>query len=142
MVEDVKDFILMHFKTAVREDTPFWKANKYDTKIPDSLKLILEQQKAGLPIRKSHQGDNNLYSSFAARFENFWTNSSYQCILAGVDYLPDYGLPLLNYRKDIMEKGNMMLQKIAHESKSLNAQLPTQYDYLCQLYQQHNMKDQ
>ncbi|MBP9721674.1 MAG: tryptophan 7-halogenase [Gammaproteobacteria bacterium] len=134
MVEDVKDFIVMHFKTAVREDTPFWKGNKYDTKTPESLQLILDRQKAGLPIRKSHQGDNQLYSSFAARFENFWTNSSYQCIFAGVGLLPNHSLPLLNYRKDIMDKGNADLAKIAQDSKKLSKILPTQYEYLRQLY--------
>ncbi len=139
MVDDVKDFIVMHFKTAVREDTPFWKANKYDTKMPESLQAILDLQKAGLPIKKSHESDNNLYSSFAARFENFWTNSSYQCILCGVDYLPENGLPLLNYRTDIMEKGNTLLAKIAEESEKLNKQLPSQYEYLSYLYQQHKM---
>ncbi len=139
MVEDVKDFIVMHFKTAVREDTDFWKANKYETKTPESLQLILDRQKAGLPIRKSHQGDNNLYSSFAARFENFWTNSSYQCIFAGVGLLPQRSLPILNHRDDIMQQGTKDLQKIAMESKRLSEILPTQYEYLKQLYGREQM---
>jgi tryptophan halogenase len=138
MVEDVKDFIVMHFKTALREDTQFWLANKYETKTPDSLQLILDRQKAGIPIRKSHQGDSQLYSSFAARFENFWTNSSYQCIFAGVDYLPNHSMPILNYRDDIMEQGNAALKQIAKDSQRLNDILPTQYDYLKQLYNQDN----
>ncbi len=134
MVEDVKDFIVMHFKTAVREDTAFWKANKYDTQTPDSLQLILDRQKAGIPIRKSHQGDQQLYTSFAARFENFWTNSSYQCIFAGVDFLPEHSMPILHYRDDIMQKGNKALEEIAAESVRLNKILPDQYEYLKKLY--------
>lgn len=137
MVEDVKDFIVMHFKTAVREDTAFWRANKYETETPQSLQLIFDQQKAGLPIRMSHQGDNHLYSSFAARFENFWTNSSYQCILCGVDYLPKHPLPILNHRKDIMHQGNLELERISKESRKICDDLPTQYEYLKQLYKKH-----
>lgn len=134
MVEDVKNFIVMHFKTTPREDTEFWRANKYETKTPGPLQLILARQKAGIPIRKSHQGDRQLYSSFAARFSNFWTNSSYQCILCGVGYLPEACLPILNYRNDIMQRGNEILREIKIESKRIAATLPTQYDYLKYLY--------
>jgi tryptophan halogenase len=138
MVEDVKNFIVMHFKTSPREDTAFWKANKYETKIPESLQLILARQKAGIPIRKSHQGDNHLYDSFAARFENFWTNSSYQCILCGVNYLPETSMPILNYRNDIMEKGNQILHEIQIQSKFYGEKLPKHYEYLKKLYSVDN----
>lgn len=134
MVEDVKDFIVLHFKTSPREDTPFWLANKYETKMPDSLRLILEQQRAGLPIRPSTQPNSQLYTSFAAQFENFWTNSNYQCILCGVGRLPETTLPLLNYRPDIMQKGEAVLRKIANTSEQLAAELPTHYEYLTRLY--------
>ncbi len=134
MVEDVKDFIVLHFKTAVRQDTEFWRVNKYETKIPESLQAILNQQKAGLPIKLSHQGDQNLYSSFAARFENFWTNSSYQCIFSGVDVLPESAPAILSYRNDIMKTGNEVLSRIARENVELNSILPTQLEYLQQLY--------
>ncbi len=140
MVEDVKDFIVMHFKTSPREDTPFWRANKYETKTPPSLQLILERQRAGIPIRKSHQGDNQLYTSFAARFENFWTNSSYQCILCGVDQLPKSPLPLLYHRPDILERGEVIFKEIAEHSKYLGENLPTQYEYLRHLYAQAERK--
>lgn len=136
MVEDVKNFIIMHFKTSPREDTPFWRANKYETKMPESLQIILERQKAGLPIRQSHQGNQELYTSFAAQFENFWTNSNYQCILCGVNYLPETALPLLNYRDDIMRKGTVLLNEIAVTSKQIAASLPSQYQYLKSIHQE------
>lgn len=135
MVEDVKNFIAMHFKTSPREDTPFWKANKYETKTPEFLELILSRQDAGIPIRKSHQSDNNLYNSFSARFENFWTNSSYQCILCGVNRLPQISLPILNYRDDIVEKAEEIFRNIEMNSKKYEKMLPTQYEYLKRQYQ-------
>lgn len=134
MVEDVKDFIVMHFKTAQREDTPFWLANKHETKIPDSLQLILERQKSGLPIHKSHKANDELYTAFSAQFENFWTNSNYQCILCGVHYLPNTALPLLQHRDDIMQKAELLFQEIAAKAKQYGDTLPTQYDYLRYLY--------
>ena len=140
MVEDAKDFIVMHFKTSLREDTPFWKANKYDTKIPDSLQLILDRQRAGIPIRKSHQVDKQLYDSFSARFENFWTNSSYQCILCGVNWLPKYSLPLLNYRDDIVKEGNKIIMQIQKRAKMLAKTLPGQYEYLKTIHESKMVK--
>lgn len=134
MVDDVKDFIVMHFKTSPRTDTDFWLTNKHDTKIPESLNVILEKQKLGIPIRMSHQGDESLYSSFAARFDNFWTNSSYQCIFSGVDYFPDASLPILNYRDDIMSRGEEILAKIQEQSLELCNTLPSQRDYLEKIY--------
>lgn len=134
MVDDVKNFIAMHFKTSPREDTPFWKANKYETKTPEFLELILSRQEAGIPVRKSHQTDNNLYSSFAARFENFWTNSSYQCILCGVNKIPKLSMPILNYRDDILMKAEEIFSQIQMRSKEYNKTLPTHYEYLKRQY--------
>ncbi len=137
MVEDVKEFIIMHFKTAMREDTPFWRANRYETKMPESLQLTLERHKAGLPIRKSYLSNGDLYASFESQFDNFWTNSNYQCILCGVGLLPESNYPLLNYRRDIMEQGEKLFKEIASSSKKLAESLPTQYQYLQQLYQKN-----
>lgn len=134
MVEDIRDFIVMHFKTARREDTPFWRANRYETKIPESLQLILDQHKAGIPIKTSQQSDDQLYASFASQFENFWTNTNYQSILLGVDCLPENSMPLLNYRSDIMRKGNQIIHEVEMQAKGLAEKLPSQYDYLKYLY--------
>lgn len=134
MVEDVKDFIVMHFCTSPREDTPYWRANKNDVKISDSLKQILQLQKSGIPIKKSYANDAMLYSSFEAGFDRFWTNSNYQCVLAGVGYLPNFYLPLLDHRPDILKQGEKVFNQIANKSAALIAQLPSQYEYLSKVY--------
>lgn len=130
MVDDNKDFIAMHFKTVGREDSPFWKANKYETAIPDSLDLILKKHKSGLPIRRPTVDNTNIYPTFKSLFQNFWTETNYQCILAGVGYLPNNPYPLLNYRDDIMSKGEALFENIAKRAKELRAILPDHYQYL------------
>lgn len=130
MVDENRDFIIMHFKTAQREDTPFWKANKYETKIPASLQTILDRQKSGLPIKTPILNNNTVYTTFKSLFENFWTETNYQCILCGVGYLPDQSYPLLNYRDDIMEKGNRIFEEIERESERMRRNLPSHYEYL------------
>lgn len=134
MVEDVRDFIVMHFCTSPREDTAFWRANKHELKIPESLQRILSLQKAGIPIKKSYANNEFLYASFEAGFDRFWTNSNYQCVLAGVGYLPTSYLPLLNHRADILMEAEQVFAGIETKSKLLSDQLPTQYEYLNHIY--------
>lgn len=134
MVDEMRDFIIMHFKTAGRTDTDFWLANKHETETPDTLKQILNHHKAGLPIKTTHQTDLKLYASFGVQFESFWTNTNYQSILCGVDWLPETALPLLHYRHDIMQKGNELIAQNQIESKKLIDSLPSQYEYLRKIY--------
>lgn len=130
MVDDNKDFIAMHFKTAQREDTPFWKVNKYETKVPESLDLILRKHKSGLPIKRPTVDNNNIYPTFKSLFQNFWTETNYQCILCGVGYYPNNPYPILNYREDIMQEGERLFQGIAKKAAELKTLLPSHYEFL------------
>lgn len=132
MVDDVKDFIIMHFCTSPRTDTAYWLANKHDLEIPDSLQKILDLQRAGLPIRKSYLSNQDTYNAFEASFDRFWTNSNYQSILMNVDYLPEQVMPLLDLRPDIVEKADEVFRNIEVQTRLYTATLPSQYDYLMQ----------
>ncbi|MCX7121888.1 MAG: tryptophan 7-halogenase [Gammaproteobacteria bacterium] len=134
MVDEMKDFIIMHFKTCRRSDTPFWLANKHETVVPDSLQKIFDRHKSGLPIKTTHQSDMKLYASFGVQFDNFWTNTNYQSILCGVDVLPNTALPLLQYRDDIMKKGDELFKQNQLTSQKLINTLPSQYEYLSKIY--------
>lgn len=140
MVDEMKDFIIMHFKTAKRSDTPFWLANKHETVVPDSLKQIFDRHRSGLPIKTTHQSDIKLYASFGVQFDNFWTNTNYQSILCGVEFLPDSALPLLDFRPDIMQKGEELFKQYQFESKKLLKTLPSQYEYLSKVYGHTNQE--
>lgn len=142
MVDEMKDFIIMHFKTCRRTDTPFWLANQHETEVPDSLQQILDRHKAGLPIKTTHQSDIKLYASFGVQFDNFWTNTNYMSILCGVDYLPKQSLALLDYRPDIMQKGEALLQQYQVESQRLLDTLPSQYDYLLKIHKDQGVKEE
>lgn len=140
MVDDNRDFIAMHFKTAQREDSPFWKANKYETKIPESLETILKKHKSGLPIKRPTVDNNNIYPTFKSLFQNFWTETNYQCILCGVGYYPNNPYPILNYRDDIMATGEIMFKNIEKRAEEFKKILPTHYDYLKQQAEKASVK--
>mmetsp|Transcript_11206 Transcript_11206/g.22712 ORF Transcript_11206/g.22712 Transcript_11206/m.22712 type:complete len:530 (-) Transcript_11206:100-1689(-) len=130
MVDDVKDFIVLHFCTSPREDTPYWKTNKYDLEISSELRDILDLQKAGMPIKRSYRANEALYTSFEAAFDRFWTNSNYQSILAGVNYLPDATTPMLDYYPDIFQRAKAIIDQVEHGSYELMEELPSHYEYL------------
>ncbi|MEM9326903.1 MAG: tryptophan halogenase family protein [Bacteroidota bacterium] len=130
MVDDVRDFIVLHFCTSPREDTAYWRANKYDLEISDSLQGILDLQKAGIPIKRTYRSNEALYTSFEAAFDRFWTNSNYQSILAGVDYMPEMTTPMLNYYPDIFGRAQDVISQVEAESKELMDKLPSHYEYL------------
>ncbi|WP_284661841.1 tryptophan halogenase family protein [Myxococcus sp. SDU36] len=134
MVDDVRDFIVLHFCTSPRTDTPYWRANQNELKLPDTLKEVLELQRAGIPIRKSYHSNEALYSSFEAGFDRFWTNSNFQSIFAGVGYLPRQPMPLLHHRPDILMEGERMFDDIRKKTAQMMSRLPSQYDYLTALY--------
>ncbi|WP_395856083.1 tryptophan halogenase family protein [Cystobacter fuscus] len=134
MVDDVRDFIVLHFCTSPRTDTPYWRANQHDLKLPDTLQEILELQRAGVPIRRSYHSNETLYASFEAAFDRFWTNSNFQSIFAGVNYLPKQPMPLLWHRQDILHDAERVFHDIKLKTAQMMARLPSQYEYLTALY--------
>jgi tryptophan 7-halogenase len=127
MVNDVRDFIILHFCTSPREDTPFWKANKYDIKVPESLKEIFNLHKSGLPFRQSYKGNLD------ARFDRFWTYSNYIAILLGVGLHPENTHPLLSHRPDIIDIAKDMFQDIQLKAEKAINNLPSHAEYLSKM---------
>ncbi|NJS17096.1 MAG: tryptophan 7-halogenase [Nostocaceae cyanobacterium CSU_2_110] len=104
MFDDIRDFIVMHYCMTSREDTPFWKANKFDLVIPDSLQKLLEVYRSGAPVNMPYTSDSFYNQVFEAGFDRFWTNSNYLAILTGMNVLPDSALPILEHKKESLEK--------------------------------------
>ncbi len=118
--ENIRDFIVLHYCTTQREDTPFWKANKYHPAIPENLQEKLELFKVMLPnfdLLERHP----LFGDY-----------SYACILLGMKYLPENSLPRLDYLEpEEIEKG---LDLIQNEAIKLKQNLPSHSQYLQDLH--------
>jgi tryptophan halogenase len=132
MFDDSRDFIQAHYLTTPREDTPFWKANKYDLFLSDDIKHKLELFKAGLPVNMPIVGDDSYYLNFEAEFRNFWTNGSYYCILAGMGWEPNRPMPSIRYRPDSIRKADGVFADIKNRADELSRTLPSTYDWLRQ----------
>jgi tryptophan halogenase len=74
MMEEARDFIAAHYVLTSREDTPFWRAVKYETVIPDSLADRLANSRQSYP--------NRPWNGIIFQ-ENSW-----MAVLLGMNYLP------------------------------------------------------
>ena len=113
--EEIRDFIVMHYCLSKREDTPFWRANKSEPVIPDSLKAKLELWQNMLP--------NN-----PQKISWLFPDYSYICILAGLDALPQTSLPILDYQDKYATEQAFL--NIKNKAAQLKNNLPSHIDYL------------
>lgn len=134
MFDDTRDFIQVHYLTTPREDTQFWRANKHDLRLSDDVKRKLETYKSGLPVNMPLSDVQAYYGNFEWEFRNFWTNSSFYCMLSGMGWLPDQALPRTRYRSDTLQKSEEMFRDIKRQSAELAAKLPTNYQFLKHLH--------
>ncbi len=80
---DIVDFITLHYCLTEREDTAFWRANKFDLNIPDSLSGRLQAWRDGLPSDIREECERSLFKC-----------ASWNYILAGLRFRPDRAPPL------------------------------------------------
>jgi tryptophan halogenase len=134
MFDDSRDFIQAHYLSSPREDTPFWKANKYDLVLSDNIKEKLEIYDSGLPINAPYVDENTYYGHFEAEFKNYWTNGSYYCILSGLGRQPKHVLPVIKYRPENHAKAEQLFANVRTRANELKQTLPTNYEFLRRLH--------
>ena len=118
--EQIRDFIILHYYLTQREDTPFWRQNKYHPAIPETLKADLERWRFMFPLPQDI-GD-----------AGFFRASSYACILAGMGYLPQRSLPILEYGDE--PEADRAFLDLQAETVRLNHTLPGHYEALRRLH--------
>jgi len=133
MFDDTRDFIQAHFALSPRMDTPFWRANK-ELELADDIREKIAMYKAGMAVNMPTTDESTYYDNFDAEFRNFWTNSSYYCIFAGLDFLPDHALPALTYRQGALRGADPLFDTIKRRQRELLDTLPSTYEYLCRLH--------
>ena len=131
MFDDCRDFIQTHYFTTTRNDSDFWRANKHDLKISDSLREKLNAYNAGLVVCPPvTANESDYYGNFDLEFSNFWTNSNYYCMFAGLNWVPEKSNPKLIYHDEWMKQALAEFRSLKLEEEALSAILPTTYDYL------------
>jgi flavin-dependent dehydrogenase len=132
MFDDTRDFIQAHFYFSPRTDTPFWKANK-QLRLGDAMQEKIDMYRAGMAINAPASDDAQLYyGNFEEEFRNFWNNSNYYCVLAGLGLEPDAPSPRLAHMPRATETVAEVFQAVKAKQQQLLEELPGCYEYLKQ----------
>jgi tryptophan 6-halogenase len=133
MFDDTRDFIQAHFYFSPRVDTPFWKANK-ELNLSGAISEKVAMYRAGLPINWAPADADGYYHNFEEEFRNFWTNSNYYCVLAGLGHLPEKVLPALVHREEAQRGADAVFDDVRRRQRELLETLPTNVEFLRQLH--------
>lgn len=133
MFDSSRDFIQAHFYLSPRTDTPFWRANK-TLQLADDIVEKIAMYRAGMPINPPVIDESTYYSSYEAELSNFWSNSNYYCIFAGLGFIPEHPYPALTYRAGAVESAEPVFAQIKQRQHELSRTLPSTYEYLRQLH--------
>lgn len=116
-IDGVRDFLILHYATSTRADTPFWRATKESIVIPDELADQMKLWKRRLPTNRSIR---SAYHGFEAY--------SYIIMLLGLGYEPEDVSFVLRHTPDgpALER----FAQIKNAAARLVATLPSHHEYL------------
>jgi hypothetical protein len=134
MFDDTRDFIQIHYLTTPRADTAFWRANRHDLRLSEDVQHKIETYKAGLPVNMPLPDAESYYGNFEYEFRNFWTNSNFYCIFAGMGWVPERPLPSLVLRPHSQLRAEAHFADIRRASGELADTLPTNHEFLTHLH--------
>ena len=83
LLDNIKDFLICHYALTSREDTPYWKDVKYNTRLPESLVRKLSMARVNMPA----WANQNLYDT-GGGLAGFGFNEGWYYILSGMGFLP------------------------------------------------------
>lgn len=116
VVEGVKEFLVLHYKAAQREDTPYWKEAKV-RKAPDSL---LER----MSTASSHLLDQETIFPKYHGFEEY----SWNAMSLGLGVIPEKARPAIRYMDPTGARREFA--KLKAEADAAVAALPSTYEYI------------
>lgn len=112
----ITDFLKLHYMLTKRKE-PYWRAHCEENSIPESLKEDLEVWKHRGPIKSDFDGVAELFPA-----------ASYQYVMYGMGYKPDYSRQSYLYNQEIQadrirQKNQLMTQQLLND-------LPPHRDYI------------
>lgn len=134
MFDECRDFIQAHYFISPRTDTAFWRANRHDLRLSDDLQHKVETYKAGLAVNQPLSDVDGYYTNFDHEFRNFWTNSSFYCVLGGLGLVPERSYPRIRYSEEALKRADEMFGDIKRQSEELKQRLPTNHAFLQHLH--------
>ncbi|WP_127026347.1 tryptophan halogenase family protein [Rheinheimera mangrovi] len=112
-MDNIRDFIILHYKATERTDTKFWRYCK-DMDVPDSLTHRMELFKQSGKVYKFAQ--------------ELFGESSWLQVMIGQGLMPDQYHPIVDLMPD--SELNDFLMSIKHNVKRTVSQFPTHHEFI------------
>ncbi len=116
MVQDIRDFIILHYCTNNRQDSDYWRVAREEMEIPDSVSALLEEYRHTLPVQ----------TAFDQTF--LFNHMSYLTVLFAKGFFKDVRFPAERFISKV-DWDKRMQQFAAYEADIL-AKLPSHFDLL------------
>lgn len=134
LLDSIRDFLVCHYALTSREDTPYWRDVKYNTRLSDALVDKLALARSMIPAA----GNLQLFDT-GGELAGFGFNDGWYYILAGMGHLP---IPTDKHKlagvgafekafAESAQEANNMAAMLAREKQKI-PQLPTHCQYLKQ----------
>ncbi len=120
MIDGVKEFLVLHYRAATRDDTPYWKEAKIRA-IPDGL---AERMK----LARSHLLDAETIYPYYHGFETY----SWNTMLLGLGWTPTTAKPALAHLDDAGARKEFAT--LREDAERMVAALPSCYEYLATIH--------
>ncbi|MBZ4016080.1 tryptophan halogenase family protein [Streptomyces purpurogeneiscleroticus] len=117
-LDGVREFLVLHYKAATRNDTPYWKATE-DRQVPEGMAERLQLWNSQLPSQST------IYPHYHG-FEPY----SYNVMLLGLGRPPAHSRAALDLLDDA--EARRQFAQIRQEAARLVEELPSQHAYLAQ----------
>ncbi len=116
MVQDIRDFIILHYCTNNRQDSDYWRVAREEMEIPDSVSALLEEYRHTLPVQ----------TAFDQTF--LFNHMSYLTVLFAKGFFKDVRFPAERF----ISKGDWdkRMQQFAAYEADILAKLPSHFDLL------------
>ena len=115
LYEDVRDFVILHYKATQRDDTEFWRYVR-DMDVPDSLSRRMDQwQRRGRVFRENAE---------------LFTLPSWVAVMLGQNIRPEMHDPIADTLDP--DKVRVAMQRMRAEYRGMAEQLPTQEEFMRQ----------
>ncbi len=118
--DQIRDFIVMHYCTTQREDTPFWRAVKNELPIPDTLRATLEAYRQGISPTD--------FRSFHVFLDHNWA-----AVLSGMGVYPEHAPPIM--RQAGPTAADERFAEIARQAQALCERTPSHQAYIRSLHE-------
>ena len=132
LYEIIRDFLVCHYALTSREDTPYWRDVKYETRIPDTLSNKLQIARTNMP-------DQEVLKVFDdSSLAGFNFNDGWMSVLVGMNHLPFDHAELRKkkigaYEDSIVNslaKAKQRYQQIQQMKQTQVAKMPSHYQWL------------